>query len=166
MPLKDPAARRAYHRARYLAHRQETIDRSATWRKRHRKYIRHWTRVNRRRPEVKAKRALEATAYRATHREENRARLATYRRGLKGWAHKEVEKALRRGALKKPAHCEQCQRIPKRLEGHHEDYSKPLEVHWICHRCHATQHRLLPSTDHFTPKRHPTTGFIHDGHQA
>ncbi len=35
----------------------------------------------------------------------------------------------------KPNKCEMCKRI-KPLDGHHEDYSKPLEVKWICRQCH------------------------------
>lgn len=50
-------------------------------------------------------------------------------------AHDAVARALRNGTLVKP---ETCQRCPKkgRLEAHHEDYEKPLEVEWLCRRCH------------------------------
>lgn len=27
-----------------------------------------------------------------------------------------------------------------KVQAHHEDYSKPLEVKWLCSRCHHTQH--------------------------
>ncbi len=53
-----------------------------------------------------------------------------------------VRAAIRRGELKRPSHCERCNR-PAR-EAHHEDYSKPLDVIWLCFRCHGLVHRKGP----------------------
>lgn len=42
---------------------------------------------------------------------------------------------VRRKKIRKPLNCEDCGlRFP--LEAHHKDYSKPLDVEWLCHRCH------------------------------
>jgi hypothetical protein len=56
-------------------------------------------------------------------------------------AQKAVADAVRTGRLKKPEHCEVCgEKIPKgKLQGHHEDYSKPLEVRWVCTKCHPAE---------------------------
>ncbi|MGX9277431.1 hypothetical protein ACWXWL_06765 [Pantoea ananatis] len=61
--------------------------------------------------------------------------------------HPEVRKAhimvgnfLRDGKLIKPDVCESCQEA-KRLYAHHCDYSKPLDVMWLCHACHKNWHR-------------------------
>jgi len=52
------------------------------------------------------------------------------------------QRALIRGMLLRPKQCSQCLMVPRRtLEGHHPDYSKPLEVIWLCHKCHRTLHR-------------------------
>ena len=47
--------------------------------------------------------------------------------------------ALRLGVISKPNQCEDC-RKDKKLEGHHSDYSKYLEVIWLCKLCHAKRH--------------------------
>ncbi len=49
--------------------------------------------------------------------------------------------AVYKGILKKPDGCSLCGRRGKnKIEMHHEDYSKPLEVVWLCHRCHTRAH--------------------------
>lgn len=49
----------------------------------------------------------------------------------------EVQKAIKRGDLvRKP--CEVCDE-PK-TQGHHDDYSKPLVVRWLCHKHHRAVH--------------------------
>lgn len=47
--------------------------------------------------------------------------------------------AVRDGRITKPTHCEGCSE-EKSLEGHHRDYYKPLEVVWLCRKCHAGVH--------------------------
>lgn len=53
-----------------------------------------------------------------------------------------VNNALRDGRLSKgPCHfCEAAGRV----HAHHTDYSKPLDVVWLCVRCHRRLHALLP----------------------
>ena len=72
-------------------------------------------------------------------------RLALRNRVTAAWAarhperrptHARVSKALRAGKLTKPEACQRCGRA-SRLEGHHHDYSKPLDVEWLCKPCHA-----------------------------
>jgi hypothetical protein len=41
----------------------------------------------------------------------------------------------------KPASCEICNETG-RIHGHHDDYSKPYEVRWLCVRCHINWHQL------------------------
>jgi hypothetical protein len=49
--------------------------------------------------------------------------------------------AVQKGLIIKPKKCEVCELI-KPLQGHHEDYSKPLEVIWLCQSCHAEADKL------------------------
>jgi len=58
---------------------------------------------------------------------------------VKSRAHKKVRYALDSGKLDKPDNCQICGTdcIPN---GHHEDYSKPLDVIWVCNQCHVDIH--------------------------
>lgn len=53
-----------------------------------------------------------------------------------------VGNAVRDGRLHKPAECSRCGKIPRRrdLHAHHHDYGLPLEVEWICAKCHGIEH--------------------------
>ena len=91
-------------------------------------------------------------------------------------AHGAVRRALREGRLVKPRHCQSCgwlklekrvkgatvDWIPAPLEAHHVNYRKPLEVLWLCKRCHASHHdwgQKHKSTRRALPQRvHKKTG--------
>lgn len=47
---------------------------------------------------------------------------------------------IRRGKITKPDNCSRCNSTVK-IEGHHEDYSKPLEIIWLCESCHQEHHK-------------------------
>lgn len=57
---------------------------------------------------------------------------------LKSVAHKLVTHALYTGALVRQP-CEVCGK--PNGHAHHDDYTKPLEVRWLCRRHHAKEHR-------------------------
>jgi hypothetical protein len=48
--------------------------------------------------------------------------------------------AVRDGKLVRPDTCQECG-AGGVIHGHHRDYSKPLEVMWLCVPCHGLQHR-------------------------
>lgn len=50
--------------------------------------------------------------------------------------------AVKAGKIIKPDMCEMCRKQLK-LHGHHHDYSKALEVKWLCQSCHVLIHRPL-----------------------
>ena len=54
-------------------------------------------------------------------------------------AHEAVRRALLRGELVRQP-CEDCGAIHT-VDAHHEDYSRPLEVTWLCRRHHMARHR-------------------------
>lgn len=53
-----------------------------------------------------------------------------------------LNNAVALGHIERPAACERCG-SDDRVEGHHHDYSKPLDVEWLCFTCHRQEHGQL-----------------------
>lgn len=78
------------------------------------------------------------------HGEENH-----FHRGAKAdqRAHDVVEKAIKKGVLVPRSTCEMCGGTQTFKDGrngiqaHHCDYNKPLEVLWLCQKCHHKWHK-------------------------
>lgn len=47
--------------------------------------------------------------------------------------------AIRHGRLIRAA-CETCGKTTGRIDAHHDDYTKPLSVRWLCRSCHQRHH--------------------------
>jgi len=56
-------------------------------------------------------------------------------------AHDLLNRARRRGKVV-PTPCAHCG-AAGRVEGHHHDYFKPLDVTWLCRNCHRAEHKRL-----------------------
>jgi transposase-like protein len=59
-----------------------------------------------------------------------------------------VEKAVLRGAVIRPSSCETCGVADYKfkdgssaIQAHHDDYNKPLDVRWLCQKCHHAWHK-------------------------
>jgi len=74
-----------------------------------------------------------------------------WRHGWKRNRHDKVhnifEEALEKGQLKRKRKCEICDEDGNFADGragvhaHHPDYNKPLEVIWLCYKCHYDWHK-------------------------
>lgn len=53
-----------------------------------------------------------------------------------------VFRAVQSGVLIVPGRCSACG-VQSKLDAHHEDYSRPLDVTWLCRACHKQRHSLL-----------------------
>lgn len=58
-------------------------------------------------------------------------------------ARTQLGNAVRDGRVAKPDTCDRCKNVGVVLHGHHEDYSKPLTVDWLCVDCHGARHREI-----------------------
>lgn len=61
-----------------------------------------------------------------------------HRPSIKHKCHAKVTYAIKRGRLNRLP-CEMCGEV-EGVHGHHDDYSKPLEVRWLCRKHHAQLH--------------------------
>lgn len=66
------------------------------------------------------------------------------RRSRERWPHKwkarsAVARAIKDERLFRPERCSKCGTSERRIEAHHDDYSKPLEVRWLCSLCHKQE---------------------------
>lgn len=55
-----------------------------------------------------------------------------------------VRLEIEAGRLVRPDVCDRC-RTPGRIEAHHHDYGKPLEIEWLCSRCHGLKGKSAPT---------------------
>lgn len=70
-------------------------------------------------------------------------------------AHRMVREAIRKGILIRPDRCSMCQLgDPMRSDGrsgiqahHHRGYQWPLDVVWLCAKCHASEDRRASGED-------------------
>lgn len=73
-------------------------------------------------------RAVRNKRYRFEHPEREAAYRAIYR-------------AVRAGRVTKPTSCQGCGKNSE-VHAHHQDYQQPLNIVWLCARCHAVHHHV------------------------
>lgn len=81
----------------------------------------------------------KAREYYESHKEEfiERAKKSNANHKDERRAQHIVNSSIERGKLKRKP-CEKCG--AERADAHHDDYNKPLEVRWLCRKCHAEWH--------------------------
>ena len=59
-----------------------------------------------------------------------------------------VERAIRKNLIKRKESCQECGKSGGKyingassIHAHHCDYNKPLDVVWLCHKCHFAWHK-------------------------
>jgi hypothetical protein len=125
-------------RAHFLANKEKCYANAAKWHKENREHI---NKKNKERYDADPSKVLE------------RQRLYPYiaRESTKRYREKHREKVnaqcqlrdhVKRGNIIKPTTCSICN-SDQWIEAHHADYTKPLEVVWLCKKCHVAIHKGL-----------------------
>jgi hypothetical protein len=130
-----------YKDKHYKEHRDEYLDRSRKQKEENHEeyleYLRNYYHENK--EELRKKQ----NTYREQNQEKANERSRVYRQtqegSMKEKARDKIQKALRKGTLVRPSYCEDCKQ-ELFVEAHHEDYSKPLDVQWLCKECHWKRH--------------------------
>lgn len=125
VPRTDPAARREYNRQYREANRERLAE-----------YKRAWHRE------------------RYANDPEFREKVLAANRSLPNIvvnAQRAVFRAIRKGTLVRPDTCEECDRSGLAIEAAHRDYAEPLDVRWLCRRCHRAWDAAEPKNPTLTP---------------
>jgi hypothetical protein len=145
MPLKDPEARKQYMKeyreknlARFLerdreyreTHKEEIYEKNKKYVAKNIEKQRGWVK----KACVKWRKKSGSEYYSNYRRKEGEAEKITAR-----W---KLNEALKRGQIQRPKKCSRCG-VECTPHGHHPDYSKPLEVVWLCGICHKAEHASL-----------------------
>jgi hypothetical protein len=87
-------------------------------------------------------RAYDRERGKLPHRIEQNRQETQKRRQETGYGkiHTMLNRAVINGECAKSNICQVCGYKSERLEGHHFDYSKPLDVIWLCPSCHRQYH--------------------------
>jgi ribosomal protein S27AE len=69
-------------------------------------------------------------------------------------AREKLKAAVQKGEIKKPKICSHCggSFSTRYMQAHHVDYSKPLEVIWLCGNCHKFKHGRIVDMSLIEPK--------------
>jgi hypothetical protein len=76
-----------------------------------------------------------AAASKRAHRNERQTRYSKSH-PTRIHARQVLKNAVLAGKVRRPVRCESCGELGQ-TEGHHEDYTKPFFVEWLCRACHA-----------------------------
>lgn len=141
---------RAADKRKYERHKDEILARNAAYREQHKEslaeYHRQWHAEN------KESRSAAHRAWYERNHEAVRLRVAEYAQSGRGKeakaryernnpekvrARKAVRSAIQKGKLERQP-CEECGEPD--AQAHHEDYSKPFDIRWLCFKHHREEH--------------------------
>jgi hypothetical protein len=133
--LADPEADRAISRRHEEKHKEKRLEKTRLWRQQHPEQARASNRAwHSAHPE-----SARESGRRWKAANQDRFRLISRNHDL-------VHKAIRRGDLIRASHCEECGLSGIPIEAAHADYSRPLDVRWLCRPCHRRWDSIAPKS--------------------
>jgi rubrerythrin len=142
MPYKNPERAKQHRKDYYKANREEAKRYLAEWREKNKDRRNETDRKRnferlRTDPEYRERRRLHSRESYQRHKQK-RLELAAKHRNEKAKARRRLRTAINNGTIRRSFVCEKCGFFSLRIQAHHPDYSKPLEVVWLCPFCHPT----------------------------
>lgn len=125
---KNPEKYRSMSRNYGALHREDVAERSRRWRKEH--------------PEK--------------HKEVQENKLIRTGKQIRK-AQNALSNAVAIGLIKRSTSCQNCGKTGCRIEGHHKDYGKPLDVIWLCGVCHKVEHGITKNDVSLLEARQPNS---------
>ncbi len=71
------------------------------------------------------------------YRKKHRGKPNIFRKAIR----RKIGYLIEKGKIERPEYCSVCNSKENKIEAHHEDYSKPLEIIFLCKSCHSKRFR-------------------------
>lgn len=127
MSVSQKNAKKIYDKNRYVELKDEIKAKGKKYYHENKEQILAKNKSYQQRPEIKVSTGERQKRNRIKHPEKFKARCI-------------LNNAVVSGKISKPDKCSLCLKCFDRIEGHHQDYSKPLDVIWFCKACHTQEH--------------------------
>lgn len=132
--LNEPAYLKKYNEKKNRWQRKQYAE-SEEFRKSERERIKEWEHTE----HGKALKKVSRQQYQKTRKYKKAIEKYRKQNPQKRLAQYTLYNAIARGKIHRPDKCSICNK-PCIPEGHHSDYSKPLDVVWMCKQCHVAYH--------------------------
>ncbi len=140
----------SYSKEYYEQNKEQVKEVNRRWREAHPDYAHNWYMENKESLLVNGREWRDGNRDRVDYLNKRNYRLNgdSIRASVKEWAEDNPEKVvaqntlktqIRNGNIVRPNTCSFCGDVSV-VAGHHEDYTKPLEVEWLCRSCHKRVH--------------------------
>ena len=129
MPYKDCEDKKRWGRGYYIKNREKKI-----------RQVNEYYYKNHEKRKAQKKKWAQNNKEKLIEYRKNYFPIYKKRKKLEESARGKLNRAVANGKIVRPDLCSRCDKKGL-IHGHHENYSKPYEVIWLCHQCHFTEHR-------------------------